>query len=200
MIFLACGAHAGYYSVKLWALRVDLNFRTILKNSKQIVDFICGCYYLSRGRLIIDFCNYLFSGLYLLLAVGVLNYLISIFILTSIKCPFVFKYSALTEVEMLEGSFSDLTILKSEIFYSRPSEVHAQNWIWFVVIISKWFVHIIKNILNECDNCRHFTCRWTTEEFYFEIWTLCPWVILRSNRWIRLYVRECVLRGINIGK
>ena len=89
-------AHAGYYSVKLWALRVDLNFRTILKNSKQIVDFICGCYYLSRGRLIIDFCNYLFSGLYLLLAVGVLNYLISIFILTSIKCPFVFKYSALT--------------------------------------------------------------------------------------------------------
>lgn len=96
MIFLACGAHAGYYSVKLWALRVDLNFRTILKNSKQIVDFICGCYYLSRGRLIIDFCNYLFSGLYLLLAVGVLNYLISIFILTSIKCPFVFKYSALT--------------------------------------------------------------------------------------------------------
>ena len=98
-------------------LRVDLDFRTILINSKQIVDFICGCYYLSRGRLIIDFCNYLFSGLYLLLAVGVLNYLISIFILTSINYPFVFKYYCVTEVEMLEGSFSDLAIFKSEIFY-----------------------------------------------------------------------------------
>ena len=50
---------------------------------------------------------------------------------------------------MLEDSFSDVAILKSEIFYSRPSKVHVQKRIWFVVIISKWFVHITR------DSCHH---------------------------------------------